>query len=51
MIHYSAWIAKRWDDPSFPAMFPDFGTDKWWHGEIEAIDRSMNPIISEAFHE
>ena len=22
LIHYSAWIARRWDDPAFPAAFP-----------------------------
>jgi len=24
LIHYSAWIARRWDDPAFPAAFPWF---------------------------
>lgn len=37
MIHYSAWIARRWSDPSFPRMFPQFGTDSWWQSEIEAL--------------
>ena len=22
MIHYSAWLARRWSDPAFPARFP-----------------------------
>ena len=22
MIHYSAWLARRWSDPAFPAHFP-----------------------------
>ena len=26
LIHYSAWIAKRWDDPAFPMAFPWFNT-------------------------
>jgi hypothetical protein len=21
LIHYSAWIARRWDDPAFPMAF------------------------------
>src|SRR4029077_12709091 len=24
LIHYSAWLARRWDDPAFPAAFPWF---------------------------
>ena len=34
LIHYSAWIARRWDDPAFPAAFPWFGTDRYWHERI-----------------
>ncbi|MCK7492128.1 MAG: serine/threonine protein kinase [Comamonadaceae bacterium] len=26
LIHYSAWLARRWDDPAFPAAFPWFNT-------------------------
>jgi Ser/Thr protein kinase RdoA (MazF antagonist) len=22
LIHYSAWLARRWDDPTFPVNFP-----------------------------
>ncbi|MDB5037092.1 MAG: Stress response kinase, partial [Bacteriovoracaceae bacterium] len=37
IIHYSSWIAKRWDDPSFPRAFPDFGTTRYWHEEISEL--------------
>jgi Ser/Thr protein kinase RdoA (MazF antagonist) len=30
MLHHSAWIAERWDDPAFPAAFPWFGTAAYW---------------------
>jgi Ser/Thr protein kinase RdoA (MazF antagonist) len=30
MIHYSAWLARRWADPAFPAAFPWFGTERYW---------------------
>jgi Ser/Thr protein kinase RdoA (MazF antagonist) len=30
MIHHSAWIAERWDDPAFPVGFPWFGTSNYW---------------------
>ncbi|HEY6896135.1 MAG TPA: serine/threonine protein kinase [Rhodocyclaceae bacterium] len=34
LIHYSAWIAKRWDDPAFPAAFPWFGSPRYWQDRI-----------------
>jgi Ser/Thr protein kinase RdoA (MazF antagonist) len=34
MIHYSAWIARRWDDPAFPAAFPWFSTQRYWQNQI-----------------
>jgi Ser/Thr protein kinase RdoA (MazF antagonist) len=29
-IHYTAWLAKRWEDPAFKIAFPDFGTEAYW---------------------
>ena len=34
LLHYSAWIAERWDDPAFPAAFPWFGTTRYWQDRI-----------------
>jgi Ser/Thr protein kinase RdoA (MazF antagonist) len=34
LLHYSAWIARRWDDPAFPAAFPWFGTQRYWQDRI-----------------
>ena len=34
LLHYSAWIAQRWDDPAFPAAFPWFGTTRYWQDRI-----------------
>lgn len=33
-IHFSTWIAKRWDDPAFPRAFPYFGTVKYWQDQL-----------------
>ncbi len=33
-IHYAAWIARRWDDPAFPAAFPWFNTQRYWQDRI-----------------
>ncbi|TBW03353.1 serine/threonine protein kinase [Azotobacter chroococcum] len=34
LIHYSAWLARRWDDPAFPPSFPWFGTERYWGEQI-----------------
>ncbi|AFM13258.1 serine/threonine protein kinase [Turneriella parva] len=34
IIHYSGWIARRYDDPSFTSAFPDFASDSYWQEEI-----------------
>lgn len=34
LIHYSAWIAKRWLDPAYPAAFPWFGSLRYWQDRI-----------------
>jgi Ser/Thr protein kinase RdoA (MazF antagonist) len=34
LIHYSAWLARRWDDPAFPAAFPWFNTQRYWQDRI-----------------
>jgi Ser/Thr protein kinase RdoA (MazF antagonist) len=34
LIHYSCWLAMRWDDPAFPAAFPWFNTQRYWQDRI-----------------
>ncbi|MDH4286393.1 MAG: serine/threonine protein kinase [Gallionella sp.] len=34
LIHYAAWIARRWDDAAFPAAFPWFNTQRYWQDRI-----------------
>ena len=34
LIHYSGWLAKRWDDPAFPRAFPWFNTQRYWQDRI-----------------
>jgi Ser/Thr protein kinase RdoA (MazF antagonist) len=34
LIHYSAWLARRWHDPAFPAAFPWFGSQIYWQDRI-----------------
>ena len=34
LIHYCAWIARRWDDPAFPIAFPWFNTPRYWQDRV-----------------
>lgn len=34
LIHYAAWIARRWDDPAFPRAFTWFNTQRYWQDRI-----------------
>lgn len=34
LLHYSAWIARRWTDPAFPVAFPWFNTQRYWQDRI-----------------
>lgn len=36
-IHYAGWLARRWDDPAFPASFPFFNTQRYWQDHILAL--------------
>jgi Ser/Thr protein kinase RdoA (MazF antagonist) len=47
MIHYSAWLARRWDDPSFPINFPWFGGPRYWEEQILAL-REQLALMQEA---
>lgn len=41
MIHYSAWIARRWEDPSFPRAFPFFQTPRYWEEDMQALQETL----------
>jgi Ser/Thr protein kinase RdoA (MazF antagonist) len=47
LLHYSAWLARRWDDPAFPAAFPWFGTDRYWQDRILEL-REQVALMDEA---
>lgn len=37
IMHYAAWIARRWEDPAFPLAFPWFDTQRYWEDHILAL--------------
>jgi len=40
----SAWIARRWEDPSFQSGFPAFRTDRYWMTEYEELYRIFESL-------
>jgi Ser/Thr protein kinase RdoA (MazF antagonist) len=44
MIHYQAWLARRWDDPAFPAAFPWFADDRHWEGVIGQLRDQLSEL-------
>jgi len=34
LLHYCAWLARRWDDPAFPIAFPWFNTQRYWQDRV-----------------
>ncbi|MDE2234840.1 MAG: serine/threonine protein kinase [Gammaproteobacteria bacterium] len=47
MLHYAAWIARRWHDPAFPRAFPWFDAPRYWEEHIQAL-REQLPLLDEA---
>ncbi|MEZ4332576.1 MAG: serine/threonine protein kinase [Myxococcota bacterium] len=45
-VFYAGWIARRWDDPSFPDAFPHFGTDAYWEDETRDLETLVERIES-----
>ncbi len=48
LIHYSAWLARRWSDPAFPAAFPWFGSSDYWRGQVQMLQEQIEAMGEEA---
>lgn len=46
MLHYAAWLARRWDDPAFPRAFPWFGGNRYWEEHILSL-REQAALLDE----
>jgi Ser/Thr protein kinase RdoA (MazF antagonist) len=44
MIHYSAWLARRWSDPAFPSAFPWFIEPRYWENQVLALREQLGAI-------
>lgn len=41
MVHYMAWLARRWQDGTFQLNFPWFATDKYWEQQCLALKEQL----------
>jgi len=46
IMHYAAWLARRWTDPAFPQAFPWFNTPRYWEEHILSL-REQAAVLSE----
>lgn len=43
-IHYSAWLARRWQDPIFPHNFPWFGSSAYWTEQVQQLELQIEAM-------
>jgi Ser/Thr protein kinase RdoA (MazF antagonist) len=44
LVHYSAWLARRWRDPIFPINFPWFGSSDYWQGQVRMLEEQIEAM-------
>ena len=47
LIHYSAWLARRWSDPIFPVNFPWFGSSDYWRSQVDMLREQIEAMQEE----
>jgi len=47
IMHYAAWIARRWEDPAFKIAFPWFDSHRYWEEHVLAL-REQVALMQEA---
>lgn len=46
IMHYAAWLARRWDDPAFKIAFPWFNTPRYWDEHLLTL-REQAALVQE----
>ena len=44
ILYYAAWIARRWEDPSFSQIFPQFLEYDYWVNEAKALEQIAGQV-------
>ncbi len=50
LLHYSAWLARRWQDPIFPINFPWFGSSDYWKGQVQMLQDQCEAMAEEPLY-
>ncbi|HUX72888.1 MAG TPA: serine/threonine protein kinase [Steroidobacteraceae bacterium] len=45
MMHYAAWLARRWHDPAFPKAFPWFAEARYWEEHYRALQEQLGAVM------
>lgn len=43
-LYYSAWLARRWEDPAFPRHFPWFNSPHYWQQQLLQLRDQIHAI-------
>lgn len=44
LIHYAAWLGRRWEDPAFPHSFTWFNSERYWAEHILELREQMSAL-------
>ncbi|MDH3588187.1 MAG: serine/threonine protein kinase [Gammaproteobacteria bacterium] len=44
MIHYTAWVARRWSDPAFPLAFPWLAENRYWEEHVLNLKEQLAAV-------
>ncbi|WP_417763383.1 serine/threonine protein kinase [Shewanella sp.] len=44
MLHYNAWLCRRWDDPAFPQHFPWFAEPQYWQQQYQSFTEQLQQL-------
>lgn len=50
LVHHSAWLARRWDDPAFPSAFPWFGQAMYWQQQADQLRHQIQLMEEDLEH-
>lgn len=49
MVYYAGWLARRWDDPAFPANFTWFNDAHYWQSHVDSLQEQLMLLDEEPF--
>jgi Ser/Thr protein kinase RdoA (MazF antagonist) len=49
MVHYAAWLARRWHDPAFPRAFPWFGEARYFERHVAELEEQLGTMAGDEY--